>query len=348
MSFTITMYNCISDNRYVTKTLTTKGSIINDNFRDEFDVINPIFIIQTDGTNPVTILNANAQYYGEQNFKNDIFGGEINYLSIVTGNLTRYYYILNCSYIQNNLISIECHEDVLMTFKTKIKTCDAIVRRNENAYNLYIKDSKIGVYEKPIVRQKVFTTGFTNTSLTYLITTVGKAPRIVSNNPLATVPFTITGFNSSDATNGGEIVWLPGSYCEYTNHKNSVNYFDFKLIPTGDWVICNKGALYGTNIGGWCIAEVTGYDDNAGTLSLVSIHDGSFGDSFDVYTNMGALFNAYSWSVGGNYDSQSGAWGTNLYINGSSTLTNRCRSYRETTTTQLQTTSNTLMFYYYD
>lgn len=361
MSFVITLYNRTSDSAYVTKTLITKGSITYDNFRGEFDVYEPTFIIQTDGTNPVTILDANAQYYGEENFKADLLSGVINYLSVTVNSLTRYYYILKGDYIQNNLISIPCHEDVLMTFKAKIKACTGIIRRNQNEYNLYIKDDKIGVYEKPIKRQIVFGAGFTNTSLTYILTVASKPPKLVTD--VNTIPFTINGIDDSSASNGGAIVWLNGCSCEYDSHVNKIYWSSFLNNPVGDWVICPKAAIYYDPnpqspsdyylSDEWCIAKIVDCEKEDGkviNVTLAEMGSYQYGVTMNVKSHVlggSQAFRACCWSVGGIIDPITGYYGTTLSINGVTTNANRIRIPSNAEPTVLNTTSNTLTFGYH-
>lgn len=349
MSFNITLYNCVNDSRYVTKTLTTKGAIALTNFREPYDTLDPTFIIQTDGINPVTILDANAQIYGEANFKSDLFNGVINYLSITDGSLIRYYYILKGTYFQNNLIEIPCHEDVLMTFGTKIKTCTGIIRRNENLYNLYIRDDKIKVYEKPIVRQKVFSKGFTNTStnVSYMITTAGVKPELLAN--YVSWDIVIKGFNHTTAANGGEIVVLPNCAVEGQVVSGDIvkisgigsNDYNTNDSFSGNWCIFNRALMYYNkdpqsqsdyyHSDEWCLGYITGLNDD-GTIKLTAKKTFSF--TTDTTLRLWFIKNPFgmeiaSWSYGGEYVISIGGYETNLAINGTTATTNRHRSYED-------------------
>ena len=277
MSFVMNLYANKSDSRYVTKTLQSMGVITTVNFRDDYDVINPVFIIQTDGG---TILNANAQLYPEATFKHDLMTGLINYISISDNSFLRYYYILNATYRQNNIIELRCHEDVLMTYKTGIRLSTGIVRRNENLYNLYIKDPKINVYEKPVIKQQVFAKGFTNTStsITYMLTTLGCTPRKKSD--YIEYKFDIHGFDGGiNASNGGVFIVIPSARIEGIEVNGVItplegDVWDYWYNNSGDsfvydWAIFNKSALnYVENPDSlddyyesdeWCIGQIVGY-----------------------------------------------------------------------------------------
>lgn len=321
MSFQITLLANKSDNRIVSKNLTVMGSIIDMNFRDDFDVINPTFIIQTGTTN---ILTVNAQIYPEADFKRDLFKGVINYISTTVNTFVRYYYIMNVNYIQDNIIEINCHEDVLMTYRTQIIASNGIIRRNENAYNLYIKDEKIGVYEKPIVRQLKFPTGFSSTTPSYILTTSGADP--TASSYVRTSQFNIQSEISSYAHNGGEIVWLPNAMCDLYPVYNlpSIDEFRAKINSTSQWVICNKAALYydpepqspsdyyDSNM--WCIA-VTNYDQATDTLTLMQVTEDTFDGILYVTQKNASSFKGYVWSVGGQIDTVTGRFGTDLMVN---------------------------------
>jgi hypothetical protein len=85
---------------------------------------------------------------------------EGNYIYVP--NLNRYYYI-NDYVVSHQRIYINCHVDVLMSFKNEIKQQNVIVSRQENSYNLYQVDPKMVIYNTPVYRVLKFPSGFSNT-----------------------------------------------------------------------------------------------------------------------------------------------------------------------------------------
>lgn len=73
-----------------------------------------------------------------------------NYMSITAGN-TRYYFITGKRSITNTLWEITGRADLRKTYYDAIRSSSGIVSRNENNYNMYLKDDKI-----PILAHKTF------------------------------------------------------------------------------------------------------------------------------------------------------------------------------------------------
>lgn len=82
-----------------------------------------------------------------------------NYLSIPA--FGRSYFITNIRSIRNGLVEFSCHVDVLSSFATAIRGNTAIVKRQENNWNLYLNDGSFKVYQNPNVLTKAFPSGFT-------------------------------------------------------------------------------------------------------------------------------------------------------------------------------------------
>lgn len=68
-----------------------------------------------------------------------------NYVYIPEFN--RYYYVNNVTSDNNNIVTIACHVDVLNSFASGIRNCDAIIRRQENSFNLYLDDGIFKAYQ---------------------------------------------------------------------------------------------------------------------------------------------------------------------------------------------------------
>lgn len=82
-----------------------------------------------------------------------------NYMTI--GAFGRSYFVNNIRSIRNGLVEFSCHSDVLSSFKSQIRNNNAIVKRQENNWNLYLNDGSFKVYQNPNVLTKAFPSGFT-------------------------------------------------------------------------------------------------------------------------------------------------------------------------------------------
>ena len=82
-----------------------------------------------------------------------------NYISIPT--FGRSYFVNNIRSIRSGLVEFSCHVDVLSSFASEIRSNTAIVRRQENNWNLYLNDGSFKVYQNPNVLTKAFPSGFT-------------------------------------------------------------------------------------------------------------------------------------------------------------------------------------------
>lgn len=132
---TAKLYFNKSDKRYVNKDLeaiTYEGSDhIDIEFKDDTSVVNPTFILRTQSK----VLTANYIYVPD---------------------LNRYYYI-NDYVVSHQRIFINCHVDVLMSYKSSLMSKNVIAKRSENRYNLYLPDDKFKMYNYPKVQTLTFT-----------------------------------------------------------------------------------------------------------------------------------------------------------------------------------------------
>ena len=105
--------------------------------KEETSIIDPVIMIECD-------LNA---------VKN------CNYMTIPA--FGRSYFVNNIRSIRNGLVEFSCHVDVLSSFANQIRDNTAIVRKQENDWNLYLNDGSFKVYQNPNVLTKAFPSGFT-------------------------------------------------------------------------------------------------------------------------------------------------------------------------------------------
>ena len=116
--------------------------------KNETSLIDPVIIIECDLSNYVTC----------------------NYMSIPA--FGRNYFITNIRSISAGLVEFSGHVDVLTTYKAQIRQNTAIVRRQENEWNLYLNDGSFKVYQNPLVLTKEFPYGFS--SQEYVLALAGK------------------------------------------------------------------------------------------------------------------------------------------------------------------------------
>lgn len=81
-----------------------------------------------------------------------------NYLTIPVFN--RSYFIKNIRSIRKHIVEISCHVDVLSSFADAIKTNTAIIKKQENSWNLYLNDGTFKIYQNPEILTKSFPSGF--------------------------------------------------------------------------------------------------------------------------------------------------------------------------------------------
>lgn len=82
-----------------------------------------------------------------------------NYMTIAS--FGRKYFVENIRSMRNGLVEFTCRVDVLSTYAAGIRGCKAIVRKQQNDWNLYLNDGSFRVYQNPIVATKAFPSGFT-------------------------------------------------------------------------------------------------------------------------------------------------------------------------------------------
>lgn len=61
----------------------------------------------------------------------------------------RYYFLKSSAATAHNIITIEGHVDVLMTYADRIRAANAIIFRQENEWNLYLDDGIFKAYQNP-------------------------------------------------------------------------------------------------------------------------------------------------------------------------------------------------------
>ena len=149
MSYTVKIYKNSSAPDYFDKTLSGETTVTCD-FKAPVDVENPtIYISATD-----TYDDYNYCYIAE-------FGR---------------YYDMKCIGGNAQTITFQCTSDVLMSFKTQIRQCKAVIARNPWHWDLYLPDPKMPVEARTVSGILNFSSNknaFDGKSNCYILTTLG-------------------------------------------------------------------------------------------------------------------------------------------------------------------------------
>lgn len=127
----VSFYTTSDPNYVVNKTITLQASFTC-NLKDSTSVENPVILV-TSASNP---SGYNYMYIQE-------FG--------------RYYYITDVVSVRNGLWAISGHVDVLYTYRTSIKACSAIIKRQEKQFNMYLDDPEFKTYNNSQIVCKLLT-----------------------------------------------------------------------------------------------------------------------------------------------------------------------------------------------
>lgn len=90
-----------------------------------------------------------------------------NYMYIA--DFGRYYFIDDVKSVRNDRWEVSAHVDVLETYKNAIKNNTAVIRRQQNIYNLYLDDPEFQVYANERIQTKQFPTNNFTKTLNYVL-----------------------------------------------------------------------------------------------------------------------------------------------------------------------------------
>lgn len=133
---TIKLYTNYSDRNHLDKSITQQGSDITGTLREDCSIVDPV--IKIESINNFNISTCNYAYISE-------FG--------------RYYYITNIVCV-GKLYELHMHCDVLMSFKSQIRSNSAVISRNQGVYNLYLQDGVFKTEAFPHYQIMKFPNGF--------------------------------------------------------------------------------------------------------------------------------------------------------------------------------------------
>lgn len=136
MAFTIKLQINNSERERLSKDI-TDISTVSGVLKEETSIIDPVIKIECDLSDFVNC----------------------NYMTIPA--FGRSYFVNNIRSIRNGLVEFACHVDVLSSFARQIRRNTAIIKKQENEWNLYLNDGTFKVYQNPKVLTKAFPSGFT-------------------------------------------------------------------------------------------------------------------------------------------------------------------------------------------
>ena len=138
------LYTNLSDKNVMDKNL-YHNTDINGTLREDCSIINPV--IKVEGLTATQLKECNYCYIPE-------YG--------------RYYYINNII-CKGNLYELNCHVDVLMSFKDSIRDNSAIISRQQKTYNLYLRDGAFKCVAGNIIQIQQFSGGFDTFSFVFCV-----------------------------------------------------------------------------------------------------------------------------------------------------------------------------------
>lgn len=149
MSFTIKLCHSISPAEKIGKQLDAGTELTGATLKDNTSILKPIIRVRSSAA---AITSYNYMYISEFN---------------------RYYFIDDIVSINNGLWEISAHVDVLQTYRQEILNQEAVIRRQQNRYNLYLNDPDFQTYNYDQLQTLYFSnTGFLKT-LSYVLVVNG-------------------------------------------------------------------------------------------------------------------------------------------------------------------------------
>ena len=134
MSFNIVLQTNASEANKLDKSLTDIATLTG-TLRADTSIIDPVFRIEGDLSSYINTNYCTVAAFG------------------------RSYFVNNIRSLRAGLFEIDCHVDVLSSFKTQIRTNRAIMHRSERNWNLYLNDGSLKMTQRP---EKIVTQQFSN------------------------------------------------------------------------------------------------------------------------------------------------------------------------------------------
>lgn len=135
MAFNIILQTNSSEKNYLDKSLknilTVSGIL-----RDETSIVDPVLMIECN--------------------LSDV--ARCNYLTV--SEFKRSYFVNDIVSVNNRMVEFHCHVDVLSSFAGYIRDNTALIKKQENLWNLYLNDGTFKIYQNPFVLTHPFPSGF--------------------------------------------------------------------------------------------------------------------------------------------------------------------------------------------
>lgn len=148
MSLTIKLYHNASPANKIGKKLNDELVTSNVLLKDDVSILKPIFKVK----DVRSIITYNYLYCPD---------------------LQRYYFIDDIVSVHNDLWEISCHVDVLETYKNGILGQTAVIKRQQNKYNLYLNDPDFMTYNNDTIQTKKFSDSAFTKNLAYVLVVNG-------------------------------------------------------------------------------------------------------------------------------------------------------------------------------
>lgn len=147
MSISVKLCHNSSPAEKITKTLDA-GNTYNCVLKDNCSILRPVIDIKT---------SDNITTY--------------NYMYI--SDLQRYYFIDDIISLNNGLWRVSGHVDVLQTYSSSIMAQNAVIKRQQSKYNLYLDDPEFKTYNIEKVQTKKFSASGFSKALHYILVVNG-------------------------------------------------------------------------------------------------------------------------------------------------------------------------------
>ena len=134
MSITIKLQYNASEQNKVTKAV-SDVVVLTGTLKEQTSITDPVILIEHSATLPAC-----------------------NYMTIEA--FGRSYFITGIESVRTGLWRISAHVDVLSTYAAQIRQNTAVIRRQENKWNLYLDDGVFRCYQNPDIVMKAFPSGF--------------------------------------------------------------------------------------------------------------------------------------------------------------------------------------------
>lgn len=148
MGFSVDLYQNASPVEKIGKNLTNSHTISDVLLKRDTSILRPVLLV---------------------NSVQDIY--TYNYMYIAE--FSRYYFIDDIRSVNNNLWEISAHVDVLETYKAKILANTAVIKRQQNKYNLYLDDPEFKTYNNEQIQTIKFPANNFNKQLSYVLVVNG-------------------------------------------------------------------------------------------------------------------------------------------------------------------------------